>query len=63
MYFFKLNYKCSITRGHYLTNKSADGIILLSDAADLASEIFLQRWSQCSKVSLCQRLVDLTGDL
>lgn len=62
MHFFSIN-KCAITLGHYLTNKSADGVILLSDAADLASEIFLQCWSHYNKVPLCQRLVDLTADL
>lgn len=63
MHFFSINNKCTITLGHYLTNKNADWVILLSDAADLANEICLQCWSHCSKVPLCQRLVDLTADL
>lgn len=36
-----------------LTNKSADGIVLLSDVADLASKGGLQRWGQCRIVPLC----------
>lgn len=59
MHFPPINSKRAIV----LTNKGADGIILLSDAADLASQVCLQCWSQCSKVPLCQRFVDLTADL
>lgn len=38
---------------HTILNKSADGIVLLSDAADLASKGGLQRWGQCRIVPLC----------
>lgn len=47
------NHCTSIIPACYLTNKSADGIVLLREAADLASQGGLQLWRESRVAPLC----------